>query len=206
QVRAFRAEVTDHHGEVRQQFTLHVQVPGLDICILIIVIDSYQGVPGSACEVDGVVEPNRAGEGERPRQWRVGRRAEDDVRHRLFNENSVSGSHRGLATSERVPRQTHTRLKIYVIGAVSLSDVAPDAKQRGGRRVEDDEAVVALRGREVQIVAQAKFERQVGSPLEVVLHEETYRVLLDAVHAVVERDGEGVRVVGEEGCDRWEVE
>src|SRR5688572_30895066 len=73
-------------------------------------------------------------------------------------------------------------------------------------RVEDDEAIVALGRRHVQIVAQAEFERQVGSPFEVVLHEETYRVLLDAVHAVVERNGEGVRVAREEGCDRGEVE
>src|SRR5688500_15988752 len=73
-------------------------------------------------------------------------------------------------------------------------------------RVEDDEAVVALGRRHVQIVAQAEFERQVGSPLDVVLHEETYRVLLDAVHAVVERNGEGVRVASDEGGDRGEVE
>jgi len=48
--------------------------------------------------------------------------------------------------------------------------------------------------------------RQVRSPLEVVLHEETYRILLDAVHAVVERNRERVRVAREKGCDRGEVE
>src|SRR4029079_6662560 len=101
---------------------------------------------------------------------------------------------------------THSRLKIFVIGAVRLGDVAPDAKQRRGLRVEDDEAVVTLRGREVQIVAQAEFERQVGSPLEVVLHEETYRVLLDAVHAGVERNGGRARATREQRCARREVE
>ena len=111
---------------------------------------------GGLSKVNRVLEPDRPGEGERDGQRRVPARASYHARHGLVHEDRVGASHRRLSVFERVPGEAEARLKILVVLMIDLVDSVPDAHQRGGLRVKDDKAVVAL--------ARASYSSRSASP------------------------------------------
>src|SRR4051812_845309 len=73
----------------------------------------------------------------------------------------------------------------------------PEALERGGSWVKNDEAAVALHRRHVPVVAQTEFEGDVRPPLVIRLDEEAERSLGDAVRLIAQRNAEGVGGSGE---------
>src|SRR5205085_2896651 len=205
-VRALRAEVADGQAKAARDLALRVQVPRLDVCVVEAMVNGRGREACGARDGERVVEANGSAEGERGCERRVGARGRDEVGDGLVNEYCVSAAQRCLAVAPRVPSEAYARLKVLVVGVIDGRDAFVDLHERARGRVEDDEAVVALSGRHVPVVSKAQIERQVGPELEAVARERAPSALRDGAGTVAERDGEGVCVAGDEGCDRGEDE
>src|SRR5215475_5323053 len=189
-MRSLRPEIADCHSQIRRDPALYVQIPGLDISVLEIAINGDWGQPES-----GGVDQRAAEGGSQAcigRWWRksswvsyrwVRRRADNQVRHRLIGEDGIAGADRGLSIFEWIPREPDTWL-VGVIVLVNLINACPDAVQRIGHRVEDDQAIVALARRHEPIITQAQFEGEIRRQLEAVLREAADRLLDDAARLV----------------------
>src|SRR5262249_1763487 len=185
-MRPLRPELADGHSQIRRDLALTVQVIGLDIGILEISIDRGWGQSGGGGVAQRAAEGGsqaRIGRRRRKPSWggyrRVRRRAGNQVRHRLIGEYCIASADRGLSIFERIPREPDTWLDGMIV-LVNLINTRPDALQRIGRRVEDDQAIVALARRHEPVITQAQFEGDVRLQLEAVLREAAERLLDDA--------------------------
>src|SRR5262245_19104695 len=189
-MRSLRPEIADCHSQIRRDLAQDVQVPGLDIGVLEIAINRGwgQAESGGVCQ-RGAEGGSQARIGRRwgKSSWvsyrRVRRRADNQVRHRLIGQDGIAGADRGLSIFEWIPREPDTWLDGAIV-LVNLINARPDAGQRIGPRVEDDQAIVALARLQEPVVTQAQFEGEIRRQLDPVLREAAERLLDDAARLV----------------------
>ena len=110
------------------------------------------------------------------------------------------------AVRREIPGHADARLEVPIVLLIDLVDVDADAHERRARRVEDDEPVVPLRGRDVPLVAQSEFERDGVAEGDVVLDEQAHGALVDHASPFAERGVERIRRSGQECLHAREVE
>src|SRR4029450_2936191 len=92
---------------------------------------------------------------------------------------------------ERVPDDADARLEVVLVVVDLVAAGLAHLQQLGGRGVEVDEAVLRLGRRDDAGVAQAELDARVRFQTDVVLYEESERLLGDVAVEVAERDREG---------------
>src|SRR6185369_8877469 len=155
--------------------------------------DRLRGQSGRTSQADCIVESDRATEDQRHGERRISGRADDNARHRLIALKCISCAHRGLTIAEWIPREPNTGLPILVVLVVNVIDVSTDPNQRGGQRIESNEAVVTLGGRHVPLITKTEFERECWPHPVAVLHKKPERTFGYAARLTTKRDAEGIR-------------
>src|SRR5262245_28269200 len=187
-MRSLRPEIADCHPQIRRDLALYVQVPGLDIGVFEVVVDRGRSQSGFGGGDQRVTESGaRIDRGGRKSPWvsqrRVRRRAENQVRYWLIGEYGIAGADRGLSIFEWIPCEPDTWLDDVIV-LINLVNACPDTVQRNGRRVKDDEAIVALARRHEPVIPHAQFEGEILHQLEAVLREAAERFLDDTARLV----------------------
>ena len=81
-------------------------------------------------DIDGVVETDRAGEGERDCQRRISTGSGHHAGHGLVDIDPVGSAQHGLAALEGRPGKADARLKVLVVLVIDRVDVCPHAHER----------------------------------------------------------------------------
>src|SRR6478752_3223944 len=107
-------------------------------------------------QVNCVLEPDRAGNRKWDGQRGIPTCAGNHAGHGLVYKDPVRGSHGGPSVFERVPGEAEPRLEVLIVLMVNVIKSLPEANERSGARVKDDETVIAFLRRHVPVVAQAE--------------------------------------------------
>ena len=118
------------------------------------------------------------------REWRIAGRVPDRRRARFVRGPAIGRAQHRATVRRETPGHADARLEVPIVLLIDLVDVDADAHERRARRVEDNEPVIPLRGRDVPLVAHAEFEREVSPKGDVVLDEQAHGALVDHASSV----------------------